>query len=181
MAQRLSLTTTSLQNVIISNATDRIYYEVVTPHWEPTVTRVSKKDPKSHELEVVAELQNEGGSGTSTLKPTAVRLRGQQFRPETDFWTKDGKAGSNAKFRGKDGKHYSWRVRKGRLELIKDDDAEQKPVAVYHRTKRLFLFMHISHQPYLEVQPSVMETLDSLIVSFLLMERKRRDGAGEKA
>lgn len=91
--QRLNLTTTSLQNVVISNSTDVIYYEVVTPKWDSSVTRVSKMDPKSHELEVVAELQNEVSEKTSA-RPTAVRLRGQQFRPTGDFWTKDGVAGT---------------------------------------------------------------------------------------
>lgn len=90
--QRLSLTTTSLQNVIISNDTDVIYYEIVTPKWEPTVTRVSKMDPKTSELEVVAELQNEV-EGSGEARPMAVRLRGQQFRPAGEFWTSDGKAG----------------------------------------------------------------------------------------
>lgn len=83
MAQKLSLTTTSLQNVVISNQSDIIYYEVVTPKWEPTVTRISKMDPNSRELEVVAELQNE------PEKPTAVRLRGEQFRPAEDFLKKE--------------------------------------------------------------------------------------------
>lgn len=94
-SQRLSLTTTNLQNVIISNDTDLIYYEVVTPKWAPAVTRVSKMDPKSHELEVVAELQNEVSESNSGAGPsTAVRLRGQQFRPTGEFWTKDGVAGT---------------------------------------------------------------------------------------
>ena len=91
--QRLTMTTTNLQNVIISNDTDVIYYEVVTPKWAPAVTRVSKMDPKSHELEVIAELQNEV-SGDDAGPSTAVRLRGQQFRPTKEFWTKDGVAGT---------------------------------------------------------------------------------------
>ncbi|KAI5118325.1 hypothetical protein M0805_006608 [Coniferiporia weirii] len=173
MAQRLSLTTTSLHNVVISNASDVIYYEVVTPKWAPAVTRVSKMDPKSHELEVVAELQNEVSENTAA-RPMAVRLRGQQFRPAGEFWTKDGVAGNDSRFRGKDGKYYQWRVRKGRLELMREHDHDGKPVAIYHKRRRHFLVLRMSQKPYLEVQPSVMETLDSLIVSFLLVEQKRR-------
>jgi len=141
------------------------------------MTRVSKMDPKSQELEVVAELQNEVEKNGASSSPSAVRLRGQQFRPAGEFWTKDGSAsnlGTDTRFRGKDGKHYIWRVKKGLPELIKEDDPEGKPVAVYHKHKRYFFFFRISRQPYLEVQPSVMETLDSLIVSFILMEQNRR-------
>lgn len=93
MAQRLSLTTTSLQNVVISNSSDYIYYEVVTPKWEPTITKISKMDPKSHELDIVAELQNEAvEKSPGVFRPVAVRLRGQQFRPASEFLTKDGGA-----------------------------------------------------------------------------------------
>ena len=94
MAQRLSLTTTSLQNVVISSSNDLIYYEVVTPKWEPTITRVSKVDPRTHEPEIVAELKNglegEGSSSSTGYRPTAVRLRGQQFRPAGEFWLSNG-------------------------------------------------------------------------------------------
>lgn len=98
-AQRLTLTTTNLQNVVIANDSDVIYYEVVTPKWAPAVTRVSKMDPKNHELEVIAELQNEvsnpdSGNRAAAGPSTAVRLRGQQFRPTREFWTKDGVAGT---------------------------------------------------------------------------------------
>ena len=79
--QRLSLTTTSLQNVVISNQSDSIYYEIVTPKWEPGTTRISKMDPRTHELEVIAELQND----VDDDKVTAVRLRGEQYRPTKDF------------------------------------------------------------------------------------------------
>ena len=139
MAERLNLTTSSLRNVIISNDTDTLYYEVVTPKWDASVTRVSRLDPKSNELEVVAELQNDMSSEKASPygSITAVRLRGQQFRPTGDFWLRDGVAGSydkfyptplvdtdnfsginsDARFRGKDGKYYQWRQRKGGLEV----------------------------------------------------------------
>ncbi|EJD06219.1 uncharacterized protein FOMMEDRAFT_18374 [Fomitiporia mediterranea MF3/22] len=133
-------------------------------------------DPRSQELEVVAELQNDVGS-SSHPHPTTVRLRGQQFRPTRDFWLKDGVAGSDARFRGKDEKYYQWRQRKGRLELIREQEPDSAPVAVYHKNRRHFRILPSSRQPYLEIQPTVMETLDSLIVSFLLMEQKRRSKA----
>ena len=100
------MTTPSLQNTVISNATDVIYYEIVTPKWEPSKTRVSKMDHKTRELEVVAELENdveefEGGRFKGKMKAIGskgdarhrtVRLRGQQFRPTGEFWLNDGVA-----------------------------------------------------------------------------------------
>lgn len=101
--QRLTMTTPSLQNTIISSANDVIYYEIVTPKWQPTTTRVSKMDHNTRELEVVAELENDvDESGPMRLRGKmrakgdathrTVRLRGQQFRPTGEFWTNDGVA-----------------------------------------------------------------------------------------
>ena len=81
------------------------------------------------------------------------------------------------------------------IQLMKEQDSDGKPVAVFHKQRRFFLVLRTSRRPYLEVQPVVMETLDSLIgdlaplswyeywannvfmaVSFLLMEQRRRTG-----
>lgn len=73
---------------------------------------------------------------------------------------------------------------------------EDEPVAIYHREKRHMTMLRMSQHPYLEVDSAAMDTLDSLIstcmlyfvhnfvclmiltpaVSFLLVERRRRDG-----
>lgn len=55
--QTLSFTTTSLRNVVISNTSDVIFYEVVTPSWEPHLTKISRLDPNSREFNVIGELQ----------------------------------------------------------------------------------------------------------------------------
>ncbi|KAI8999116.1 hypothetical protein BD414DRAFT_477023 [Trametes punicea] len=58
---KLVLTTTSLRNVVIANATDVLYYEVVTPRWERHLTRVSRLDPNTRCFDPVAELVNGNG------------------------------------------------------------------------------------------------------------------------
>ena len=79
-------------------------------------------------------------------------------------------------------------------QLVREDMPEDQPVAVYHREKRYMHVLRMSQHPYLMIQPAAMDTLDSLIrkfvlcmlyvahglihheVSFLLVERRRRDG-----
>ena len=72
---------------------------------------------------------------------------------------------------------------------------DDQPVAVYHDKKRHMFVLRMSEHPYLEVDPVALDTMDSLIskhhppryvikllnvhfpaVSFLLIERRRRDG-----
>lgn len=82
-----------------------------------------------------------------------------------------------ASFRGKDGKKYTWRSGGDhRLELFREDLPDNQPVATYHREKRFAHVLRISEYPYLQIDNLAMDTLDSLILSFLLIERRRRDG-----
>ncbi|KAK7688899.1 hypothetical protein QCA50_007590 [Cerrena zonata] len=163
--QKLILTTTSLHNVVIANRSDVIYYEIVTPKWEKDLTRISRLDPNSKQYDLICEFLNEHD------KPVSVRLYGGVTTRAEEFLVKDESAGT-AKFRGKDGKMYTWRVDHDELELFRED----QPVAWYHRQKRYLGLLRMSQHPYLEIDSMAMDTLDSLIVSFLLVERRRRDG-----
>lgn len=169
------LTTTSLRNVVLSNKSDVIYYEVVTPKWQRDRTTISRLDPNTRQFDVIGEVKNDGRG-----KAEEVRLYGGALTPASRFLEGDAEpdpAGmKRAAFRGKDGKKYIWRANKKQLELVREDMPEDKPVAVYHREKRHMSLLRMSQHPYLEVDTAAMDTLDSLIVSFLLVERRRRDG-----
>ncbi|KAI8999115.1 hypothetical protein BD414DRAFT_407831 [Trametes punicea] len=77
-------------------------------------------------------------------------------------------------FRSKDGRKYIWYADKKGLELTRDDVPAQ-PVVTFHKEKRFLHVLRMSQYPYLEMHPSVLESLDYIIVSFLLVERLRRE------
>ncbi|KAI0689035.1 hypothetical protein C8T65DRAFT_589082, partial [Cerioporus squamosus] len=77
-------------------------------------------------------------------------------------------------FRGKDGFKYIWFADAERLELFREDRRD-KPVAAFHKEKRFLHVLRISQYPYLEIDASIIETLDYVVVSFLLIERLRRE------
>ncbi|KAI0699658.1 hypothetical protein BC835DRAFT_522178 [Cytidiella melzeri] len=167
--QKIMLTTTSLRNVVLSNQSDVIYYEVITPKWAQGVTTISRLDPNTRQYDVIGEMKNDLRGNASEVK-----LYGGALQPVAKFLEKDGIKQST--FHGKDGKRYTWRARHRRLELVREDMPEDKPVAVYHKQKRFAYVLKMSQHPYLEVDPVAMDTLDSLIMSFLLIERQRREG-----
>ncbi|KAI0792684.1 hypothetical protein C8Q75DRAFT_750891 [Abortiporus biennis] len=171
MLQKLVLTTTSLHNVVISNSSDVIYYEIVTPKWEKHTTKISRLDPNTRQFDLIGELQNDEES-----KPVSMRLYGGVFKPETEFLKNEDGGKKSASFTGKDGKKYTWKGDHRRLELVRDDLPSDKPVAIYHRQKRYAFVLRMSRHPYLEIDSAALDTLDSLILSFLLVERRRRDG-----
>ncbi|KAL0947686.1 hypothetical protein HGRIS_013774 [Hohenbuehelia grisea] len=174
MFQQLELTTTSLHNVVIANESDILYYEVVTPKWQPHLTTVQKFDPNTRAFSTIAELQNEGARSP---RPIAARLQGGELRPVDEVVKKGDSETSNPlswQFTGKDGRIYRWQTKRRHLELVRDDSTE-KPVAVYHRHKRHLFVLRMSRRPYLAIDSSIMDTLDMVILSFLLAERQRRD------
>ena len=86
--QKILLTTTSLRNVILSNASDVIYYEVITPKWERGRTIISRLDPNTRQYDVIGEMKNDKGGHAQE-----VRLYGGAFTPEKQFLEKGPKKG----------------------------------------------------------------------------------------
>ncbi|KIP07490.1 hypothetical protein PHLGIDRAFT_415603 [Phlebiopsis gigantea 11061_1 CR5-6] len=173
--QKITLTTTSLRNVVLSNKSDVIYYEVITPKWARDRTTVSKLDPNTRQFDIIGEMKNNDDG-----KAEEVRLYGGALTPAHRFldggMDPDPQGLKRASFVGKDGKKYIWRAGRRRLELVREDMPDDQPVAVYHDKKRHMFVLRMSKHPYLEVDPAALDTMDSLIMSFLLIERRRRDG-----
>jgi len=79
MSQRLTFTTANVQNLVISNATDALYYEVVTPEWESHLTTVRRLDNRTHGYDTVGTIRNQSN------KPVAVSMYGGEFMNE-ELW-----------------------------------------------------------------------------------------------
>lgn len=176
---KLTLTTNSTQNTTISDETDTIYYEIRTEPWIPLHTKVKRLDPETREFEVRAEIQRFGDSPqVRVLERSKEWARADQFLKVDEV--KPGGLGSKGgyvvgRFRGDDGHIYRWQVNKGHLELVRADVEEvQPPVVIQHHHKRHFWFFRMSKHAWLEVKPEMKNTLDSLILSYILVERKRR-------
>ena len=78
------MTTTSLRNVILSNKSDVIYYEIITPKWAQSVTTISRLDPNTKQYDVVGEMKNDNKGHA-----TEVKLYGGVLQPVGKFLEKD--------------------------------------------------------------------------------------------
>lgn len=74
------LTTTSLRNVVLANASDVIYYEVITPKWARSSTTISRLDPNTRQFDVIGEMKNDEHG-----KAAEVRMYGGALRSAKDF------------------------------------------------------------------------------------------------
>ncbi|KAI0074434.1 hypothetical protein K474DRAFT_1601482 [Panus rudis PR-1116 ss-1] len=169
---KLEMTTNSLRNTTLASDNDSIFYEVVTRFWHPHLTKINKTDMENRIVETVAEIEHlKGGQ-------PRVRFGGEngQWIPAEEFvkYDEDTIGGT---FVADANVAYRWKTHKGRLQLVKADDDEQTPIAEFHPHKRHFLVFRMSKHAYLEVKPlpEVTSALERLIVSYLLVERRRRD------
>ncbi|EKM54778.1 uncharacterized protein PHACADRAFT_258863 [Phanerochaete carnosa HHB-10118-sp] len=169
---RLELSTNSLRNTAIASADDSIHYEIVTRFWHPHITKINRCDFENLVVDTVAEIERNPG------QEPRVRFDGDkgEWVPASQFlnFSEDRIGGT---FTGPSDIRYQWRTHKGHLQLVKDADGKQEPVVDFHPHKRHFFAFRMSKHAWLEVkpQPEVTEVMERLIVSYLLVERRRRD------
>ncbi|KAF8134472.1 hypothetical protein EV363DRAFT_1323612 [Boletus edulis] len=80
-------------------------------------------------------------------------------------------------FTSEDGATFRWKTHKRclQLQLVNADDEEKVPIAEYHPFKRHFLVFRMSERAWLEVKPEATAALEKIIVSYLIVERRRRE------
>ncbi|KAJ3551961.1 hypothetical protein NM688_g4410 [Phlebia brevispora] len=170
--QKLEITKNSLRNTAIAANDDSVHYEIVTRFWHPHITKINKADFENLAVTTVAEIERIPG------REARVRFGGdkEEWISASQFIQfDDNKSGGT--FTGNSNVRYRWTTEKGRLQLVKADDEEKTPIAEFHPHKRHFFVFRMSKHAFLEIKPDpeVTAALERLIVSYLLVERHRRD------
>jgi len=194
LSPKMWLTTNSVRNTTVSLPDDSVYYEIVTRYWEPSLTKINKVDQYKRKVpiaQIQAPAKRVMRVGTTTASSsinsvedkeqmeactgtTKVRYKGSWINAE-EFIKYDERIG--ASFTGDDGTLYTWKVHKGRLQLIMLEEGGGSSVLIqYHRPKRHFYLLKMSRHAFLEIKsPELVEgIMDILIISYILVERKRR-------
>ncbi|KAG2359717.1 hypothetical protein BDR07DRAFT_1487883 [Suillus spraguei] len=173
MTQKLTFTTASVQNLVISNPTDTLYYEVLTPEWESHQTTVRRLDRLAQRYDTVGSIRNQSG------KPVAVSMYNGEFINEESWLRKIRGLGQESRWEFDDGEgnYFSWTVAGSNLELRSIDEGgvqSPSPIATFYPHKRYVIVRMISQHAFLEIESSVVDSLDAVLVSLLVLEQKRR-------
>ncbi|KIY69585.1 hypothetical protein CYLTODRAFT_420528 [Cylindrobasidium torrendii FP15055 ss-10] len=106
--------------------------------------------------------------------PNTIRYGGQEHDAKV-FLKKEGWSwrGRHRIFTAADGKQYQWIMGMYRPRLVTFDD-KQETVALFHR-RRLGLLTRNKGPPYLEVMPEGEDMLDLIVVTFIYIEKVRKD------
>jgi len=169
----LNITTNSLRNTTFAVEDDKFYYEVVTRFWHPNLTKLRKLDQDSGELVTIAELEREPG------KQPRIRFGAENSDAEwvsaSKWFEKDANKVGGI-FTAKNGIKYRWKThRRHHLQLVRVDSDSKEPLAVRYPHQRHFVVFRMSKHAYLEIKPELAESIEELIMSYLLVERMRRD------
>ncbi|KIK46748.1 hypothetical protein CY34DRAFT_9467 [Suillus luteus UH-Slu-Lm8-n1] len=169
---KLTFATNSVRNTTFAEDNNKFYYEIVTRFWHPHLTKINKYDYEARVVNCVAEIEDQ------PQKDVKVRFNTPDAEGEwaraCDFIRTDSTAVSGGTFSHEDGTEFRWKTHNRCLQLVKSDDEEEVPVAEYHPYKRHFGVWRMSQRAFLEVKPEASAALDKIIVSYLLMERRRR-------
>ncbi|KAG1790487.1 uncharacterized protein HD556DRAFT_691255 [Suillus plorans] len=168
---KLTFATNSVRNTTFAEDNNKFYYEIVTRFWHPHLTKINKYDYEARVVNCIAEIEDQPDKDVK-VRFNTPDAEGEWVRA-CDFIKNDGTTVGGT-FTQEDGTEYRWKAPKRYLQLIKSDDEEEVPVAEYHPHKRHFGVWRMSQRAFLEVKPEAAAALDRIIVSYLLIERRKR-------
>lgn len=183
---RLYLTESSIHNTIIRGA--GYTYQAITPPYgvEPRITQLYRlTEGKNHhqQRELVGEI-HWGVVRAPFVRMARDELPGYHDRewiPFKDFLRRKGdgdRFDCARSFEGENGQRLQWELRKGQLVVCSEEEAETvehaTPLAVFKQNS-LNVLSSVARHGYLEILPQLADSLNSLIITFLIMERRRRN------
>jgi len=168
---KMVFTTNSLKNTTIAVDDDQLYYEIVTRFWHPNITKIKKLDYDTSEMKTIAEIERESG------KEPRLRFGGEDapWINASEWLQRDPQKVRGGVFTATSDVKYRWKTHKRQLQMIRADSDNKSPLVVHHPHKRHFFVFRMSQHAYLEVKPELVDSLDALIMSYLLVERGRRE------
>ncbi|PVF94968.1 hypothetical protein CPB86DRAFT_788550 [Serendipita vermifera] len=161
MSINIQLANNSLKNTTASCDSLGIHYEIEK---EQGIVSVKKWDRQGNRNVPVGDIQY------LIFGHDKIHMSGEdEWNRMSHFLKRSSKPFSSARtFIGNDGKEYRWTTRLDQLYMFDAHDKGAKPLVKFHR--------HHFQPSWIEIRgQSVMNSLDNIIVSFLVVEKKRRE------
>ncbi|KAH7921062.1 hypothetical protein BV22DRAFT_756907 [Leucogyrophana mollusca] len=164
------LSTSSVRNTIMTNEQGQAVYMTNTPSkMGSRTTTVSKIRPNEKKSDMRDEFDSIAEIEWHFFASSIFRMNGKEVRTK-DFIPSGGLQGRRRTFTGPDGKSYKWVLNftSVSLELA---DGSQKNLASFQRAGAFGQ----KSGAVLEVSPLVAHMLDLVIITFIYVEKLRRD------
>ncbi|KAG1836859.1 hypothetical protein F4604DRAFT_1660508 [Suillus subluteus] len=170
---QLTLSTEHVRNTIITNEQGQVIYKTETPFQllgvrTTTIWKVKPNDDQHHmqdRFDVLGEIE------WHTFASSKFRCGGTEVETK-EFIPKRGLLGRQRVFIGADSRPYRWDL-KSRVVVLSRDDASRTEVARFHRVTLGIIGR--KRETMLEVSPEVAHMMDTIIMTFIYVEKLRKD------
>ncbi|KAG2070035.1 hypothetical protein BDR04DRAFT_1201562 [Suillus decipiens] len=161
----LTLSTEHVHNTVITNEQGQVIYKTDTPFRlrGAHTTTIQKIKPNDDQFDVLGEIE------WHTFISSKFRAGGTEVEME-EFIPKKGLWGRKRVFIGPDGRPYRWDLE---TKVLSRDDGSRMEVARFHRATLGIIGR--KRKAMLEVSPEVAHMMDTVIVTFIYVEKLRRD------
>jgi len=179
MSASLILSHNDLRNTTFDCDSLGIHYQVTSKVGLFTTgktTQVRRWDNQSRQFVLIAEWERHNFQSDVFKFP---RRTGSDTVPVSTFLTrKSGFTKTKRSFVGDDGRRYTWKVKSSELVAYASEAGRKDaPIAKFHE-KHVFFGRR---NAYLELFPGYEGTLDTLVLTFLYVEWKRRESQNSAA
>ncbi|KIJ69135.1 hypothetical protein HYDPIDRAFT_105702 [Hydnomerulius pinastri MD-312] len=165
-----TFSSSSIRNTIIATETGQAIYSTNTPAKSGSrVTTISKVQPNSEKEDMRDRFESFAEIEWHTFSSSVFRYEGKETKTK-DFIPSGGIQGRRRTFVGPDGKSYKWVLNFTSVTLVLND--ESKTELAHFRRSGIF---GKTEDAVLEVSDSVAHMLDLVILTFIYVEKLRRD------
>ncbi|KAG1778517.1 hypothetical protein EV702DRAFT_1093804 [Suillus placidus] len=169
----LTLSTERVRNTVITNEQGQIIYKTYTPFRlvgsrTTTIQKIKPSDGQHHmqdQFDVLGEIE------WHAFTSSKFRFRGTEVETKA-FIPKRGLLGRKRVFTGPDGRPYRWDL-KSKVVVLSRDDESRNEVARFHRATLGIIGR--KKKATLEVSPEVVHMMDTIIMTFIYVEKLRKD------
>ncbi|KAG1891486.1 hypothetical protein F4604DRAFT_1876578 [Suillus subluteus] len=168
----LTLSTEHVRNTVITNEQGQTVYKTGTPFKlgvrTTTIQKIKSNDGQYHmqnQFDVLGEIEWHKFS-SSKFRYGGTEVETKEFIPKRGLW------GRKRVFIGPDNRPYRWNL-KSRVVVLSRDDASRAEVARFHRATLGIIGR--KRKAMLEVSPEVAHMMDTVIMTFIYVEKLRMD------
>ncbi|KIM56369.1 hypothetical protein SCLCIDRAFT_132908 [Scleroderma citrinum Foug A] len=169
---RLTLSSESVRNTVMTNESGQVLYKTSTPfRLGVRTTTIYKVVPNTNPNDMQDCLDAIGEIEWHLFGTSIMRLHGEEMKTDR-FIPRHGFTGRKRTFTGPDGRPYRWDMHSS-VVVLSQDDATRRELARSYR--RCLGILGPKREPSLDMHPDLMPIVDTVVLTFVYVEKLRMD------
>lgn len=171
-AMRLILTSGRIQNTIMANEDGQVIYKTSTPlRLGKQTTTLYKVVPNTDPMDMQDRFEEIGKIEWHLLGSSIMWLHGKEMKTD-EYIPRHGILGMKRTFKGPDDRPYRWDL-ESLIVVLSSNDKERQKLA--WSSRRYYGVKGPGRDPALHVDPSLDHMSDTVVLTFIYVEKLRMD------